>query len=210
MAIILFDVDGVLIHGYHANLKFRRCWDENLENDFGISRSDFTDHFIRGVFEQKVLVGKIDLYSALKKILPNLGYGGDPQTLIDYWMKEDSKVNTKLLPFVERLSVLPGVSLYIATNQEHVRACYLMEQVGFGKYFRDIFHSARVGYTKPNCRYFRKVEALLKHQVDQKIILFDDNQDVIHGALEAGWEAHLFNVPEDIFKSKTVSSLLAH
>ena len=121
-------------------------------------------------------------------------------------MKKDSKVNTGLLGYIERLS---DISLYIATNQEHVRAHYLMKQVGFGKYFQGIFHSARVGYTKPDSRYYKKVETLLKSQAKQQIILLDDNQDVIDAAFDADWEGHLFNIPEDIFKSETVASLLA-
>ena len=35
MTAVLFDVDGVLVHGYHAKPEFRKCWDENLERDFG-------------------------------------------------------------------------------------------------------------------------------------------------------------------------------
>ncbi|NDC56614.1 MAG: haloacid dehalogenase, partial [Alphaproteobacteria bacterium] len=35
---IFFDVDGVLIHGYHARPELRQCWDENLPRDFGIDR----------------------------------------------------------------------------------------------------------------------------------------------------------------------------
>ncbi len=208
MTIVLFDVDGVLMHGYHAKPEFRKCWDENLEEDFFISRSDFTKHFIRGVFEAEVLTGKRDLYSALQEVLPSIGHSDDPQLLIDYWMKKDSNINTELIPYVEKLSKLPDVSLFIATNQENVRAQYLMEEVGFSRYFQDIFNSARVGYMKPDRKFYERVEGLLCRQKGEKIILFDDNQSVVDGALAAGWEAHQFDVPEDLFKSKIVGNVL--
>lgn len=208
MTIILFDVDGVLIHGYHAKPELRKCWDIDLEVEFGISRADFTNCFVRGVFEQEVLTGKQDLYSALKAVLPDIGYQDDPQILIDYWIKKDSNVNTGLIRYIDALSKLPEISLFIATNQEHRRARYLMEEVGFKNYFDDIFYSARVGYMKPDRKYYEHVEKLFGQQQEQQVILFDDNQDVVDGASRAGWEGHQFDVPEDIFKSETVRTLL--
>jgi putative hydrolase of the HAD superfamily len=208
MPILLFDVDGVLIHGYHADPKYRKCWDEDLEKDFGISRADFTSRFIRGVFEKEVLIGKTDLYAALQTVLPSMGYKGAPQDLIDYWMKKDANLNTGLIPYIEQLSNIPNVSLYIATNQEHVWASYLMEELGLKRYFADIFHSARIGFCKPDRKFFEAVEALLNRQADYPVIFFDDHQEIVDGARDAGWEAHLFNVPEDIFKSDAVASLL--
>ena len=144
MLTILFDVDGVLIHGYHAKPEFQHCWDEALEQDFGIARADFVARFIKGVFEQEVLPGRIDLYDALAMTLPSLGYNADPQALIDYWMARDARVNTDVMPYIESLAQKPDVSLYIATNQEHTRARYLMEQVGFNAYFKDIYYAARL------------------------------------------------------------------
>ena len=33
---VLFDVDGVLVHGYHARPELQLRWDENLLEDLGI------------------------------------------------------------------------------------------------------------------------------------------------------------------------------
>ena len=126
MTFVLFDVDGVLIHGYHAKPELQKCWDEDLEKDFGIKREVFKSSFIHGIFEKDVLIGKCDLYSALKRKLPQMGYNGEPQNLIEYWMKKDANVNNSLMPYIKTLSETSGVSLYIATNQEDTRAQYLM------------------------------------------------------------------------------------
>lgn len=208
MTTILFDVDGVLIHGYHAKPEFQKCWDKDLEADFNIKRSDFKDVFIKGSFEQEVLVGKKSLHDALLEALPQIGYYDDPQNLIDYWMERDASVNHELIEYIEILSQCSGVILCIATNQEHVRASYLMQEVGFDKYFTDIFYAARLGALKPAMEFYEGIERL--HPVPKEdVIFFDDNQDVVDVAIEFGWEAHQFDTSHDIFKSDRVSALLS-
>ena len=53
---ILFDGDGVLIHGYHARKDLRHCWDANMEVDLGIKRQAFKDGFIFKDFINHVLM----------------------------------------------------------------------------------------------------------------------------------------------------------
>lgn len=208
MADILFDVDGVLVHGYHAKSAFSRHWDEQLEADFAISRSEFRDRFIHTVFKSEVLTGRLSLYEALEAVLPTIGHHGDPQKLIDYWMQRDAVITPGLLSYVERLHAGPSVRLFIATNQESVRARYLMSTMGFGRYFQDIFNSARLGILKPDPEFFARIEALLDRP-NEKPTFFDDREDVVEAACSAGWDAHQFDRPEDILKSKVVVSLLA-
>ena len=152
--VILFDVDGVLIHGYHARPELRKCWDENITQDFGIDRERFKNEFIFRSFVKDVLVGKKDLKDALSACLPNLGYTGDPQNFIDYWLKNDANVNHDLLDRIKILKASGETRLFIATNQEHNRARFLMSALGFADYFDDIFYSARIGSTKPSREYF--------------------------------------------------------
>ena len=207
MTTILFDVDGVLIHGCHAKPEFQNCWDEDLETDFNIKRSDFKNVFIKGSFKKEVLVGKKSLHEALREVLPQIGYHDDPQRLIDYWMKRDAKVNHELVRYIEILVNHPEVKLYLATNQEHVRANYLMQEVGFNKYFTDIFYSARLGVLKPAIQFYQEIERL--HPVPKEdVIFFDDDQDFVDSAIKFGWEAHQFDTPQDLLKSDRVRSLL--
>ncbi|MEM9832726.1 MAG: HAD-IA family hydrolase [Bacteroidota bacterium] len=207
MTAILFDVDGVLIHGYHAKPAFRKCWDEYLEADLQIKREDFKRVFIRDAFKREVLTGQKLLYEALQEVLPQIGYHDDPQMLIDYWMERDADVNHELIEYVERFTQHPEVTLYIASNQEHVRASYLMEEVGFKKYFKDIFYAARLGTLKPAAPFFEEIERLLSVPKED-IIFFDDSQEVVNAATEFGWEAHQFDTVEDLFNSDKVQSLL--
>lgn len=196
------------MHGYHARVELRRCWDENLHRDLGINRDAFKKHFISDVFVNEVLLGTRDLHCALTEVLPMLGYNGDAQEVIDYWLRNDSYINQDLLQHVTHLSANADVSLYIATNQERNRALYLMDELGLGAYFKDIYCSGRIGYMKPHAAYYEYVANDLGLTDRDHIILFDDRQAVVDGARAAGWEAHQFDEADDVLKSEAVRRIL--
>jgi len=205
--IILFDVDGVLIHGYHAREELRQCWDENLENDLGISRQKFKDGFIFKDFINHILTGQMNLHDALANFLPTIGYHGDPQIVIHYWLKKDSKINHDLIEKIKIIKQSPDVELYIATNQERNRAKYLMDVLGFAKHFKDIFHSAKIGHIKPAQKYFSRVHDMLGNPKTPPIF-FDDTLDVIQGAKNFGWQAYEFQTVDDLYQNDFAASLL--
>jgi putative hydrolase of the HAD superfamily len=189
MQAVLFDVDGVLVHGYHARPELRRCWDEHIQRDFAIERERFTREFILGPFVNEVLIGRTDLKEALAATLPALGFHGDPQVFIDYWLAKDAKLNTDLLGSIQALKRSGKVRLFIATNQEHHRARYLMNEMGLSEYFEDIFYSARIGHLKPTAEYFANISRTLTLSPGEKPILFDDTPGVTAAAKAFGWEA---------------------
>jgi putative hydrolase of the HAD superfamily len=80
---LLFDVDGVVVHGFHARPERRRRWDENLAADLGIDPAEFVEHFIRGPFERGVLTGRMSLVEGLVEVLPKIGFTGSPMVLVD-------------------------------------------------------------------------------------------------------------------------------
>jgi len=89
-----------------------------------------------------------------------------------------------------------------------MHSSYLMNMMGFGRYFQDIFNSARLGVLKPNPQFFARIEELL-NRPNEKPTFFDDREDVVAAARLAGWDAHQFDQPTDILKSKVVVSVLA-
>lgn len=208
MQIVFFDVDGVLVHGYHARPELRKCWDEKIKEDFGIDRERFKNEFILGPFLKEVIIGKKDLKEALSEILPDLGYKQDPQDFIDYWLQNDSNINHDLLEKIRILKDSKKVRLFIATNQEHNRAKHLMHTLGFDQYFEDIFYSARIGVLKPSHDFFKYISDILKLSPDQKPIFFDDTPNVITAAKEFGWDAVEFlnvsNLNQNDFIRKTL------
>ena len=193
---VFFDIDGVLVHGMHHNPLHVRRWDTRLLADMGVDPQRFTEEFIFGVFVKKVITGQMSLISALDRWLPTLGYRGSTMTFLNYWLEQDSVLNQPLLDLVATLRRRGEMSLYIATNQEHIRASWLWSHLGLSRLFEDMFHSARVGVRKPDQGFFDFIEQRIGPQ-DQPPLFFDDTPKVIEGARRAGWEAVLFNTVED-------------
>jgi putative hydrolase of the HAD superfamily len=206
---ILFDVDGVLINGYHAKPELCHYWDENIEHDLGIDRQHFKDNFIFKDFVSKVIVGKKDLFDALESYLPAANFNDDPQIVIDYWMENDAKVNHELIAEIKRIKQKGTDNLFIATNQEKTRANYLMKNVGFSEYFSDIFYAGKIGFLKPSDRYFQFIEDNLPKS-EYKPVLFDDTQAIIDFANNRGWEAYQFDGVEDLNKCEYIKDILSN
>lgn len=200
---IIFDVDGVLINGFHANEQFRNRWDENLYDELGITQDDLTNHFFNKRFGD-VLIGKRPLHEALNESLGDLKFNGTSQDIIDFWMKNDSNINYAVLDIVKKLNSA-SCDLYIATNQEHVRANYLWQHLGFKSYFKDIFYSARIGHAKPSLEYFVYINNAIG---GEDIIFFDDHPQNIDVAKSCGWQAYLFNEISDLTGNPLIQSLL--
>lgn len=107
---------------------------------------------------------------------------------------------------VKTLSKNADVKLYIATNQEHYRAAYLWNDLGFKDYFEDIYYSARLGCFKKDPAYFQQINAELNLK-DQTVLFFDDSPDNIATASSCGWNAVLFNDVNNLIEHPLIKSL---
>lgn len=192
---VIFDVDGVLVHGYHARPDQRQSWDKLLA-ELGIDANRFQSEFIFDIFIKKVLIGQMPMIEALDKRLPGLGFKGSPMVLLDHWLTHDSTPNRPLLDVVRKLKARDDLKLYIATNQDHARAQWLWQTQGLGELFEDIFYSARAGVRKPEKGFFDFIEKRIGPQSEPPLF-FDDTPKVIDGARGAGWEAVLFETNGD-------------
>lgn len=193
---IVFDVDGVLVHGYHARPDLQQRWDENLLADLGIDPERFRNEFIFDIFIKKVVIGETPLIEALDRRLPGLGFKGSSMAFAHYWLSRDSRVNEELIAAIRQLKANADIRLFIATNQDHMRAQWLWQTLGFGELFEDIFYSARAGAMKPHKAFFDFAEARMG-TLDEAPLFFDDTPKVVDGARAHGWEAVLFNTSAD-------------
>jgi putative hydrolase of the HAD superfamily len=78
--------------------------------------------------------------------------------------------------------------VYLATNQEHLRAAYLMENLGLAEHVEGIFYSARLGAKKPDVKFFAKIQAAVGLR-GEEMLLIDDSRQNVEAALKAGWQA---------------------
>ena len=205
---VFFDVDGVLVHGYHARPEQTRRWNESLLADLGVDPDRFNAEFIFDIFIKKVVIGQMSMMEALERRLPALGYKGSPMAFLHYWLTHDSTLNQHLIEAIRALKANADVRLFIATNQDHTRALWLWEILGLSDIFEDIFYSARIGIRKPEAAFFDFVMARVGPQSEPPLF-FDDTPKVIAGATAYGWEAIEFNGIDDFTTHPWVAERLA-
>jgi len=147
----MVDVDGVLIDGRPED---GRPWHTSLEEDLGFTPGTLHEQFFAPYWENIVLgrAGLMEhLPSALRQIAPHV----TPAEFISYWFEKDSRLAA---PLLQELLLLrsAGIRVYLATNQEHLRAAYLMEKLGLAKHVDGIFYSAHLGAKKPDMEFFAR------------------------------------------------------
>ena len=203
---ILFDVDGVLVHSlFHTDPQKRRRWDQHLLEDMGVDPTAFSRLFAGGF--EATITGKVSLIETLDGFLPTIGYTGSTLDFVAYWLGRDVYLNHQLFESIKQLRASGGVRLYIATNQEHLRANNLWSQLGLGHMFDDMFYAARLGVAKPDPRFFAKIDENIGPQ-QQVPLFFDDSGKVVDAAIDFGWDAALFADVEDFRKHPWIAARL--
>lgn len=201
---IFFDVDGVLIDGWHADSTLRRPWDATIETDLGVDREAFQKLFFGTAGTHSTspmaecVVGRRDLSEALAEVLPKVGYNGRIDDFMRYWFEKDSSVNADMLKLVEEIRGGSGAKVYIATGQEHYRARYLWNELGFSKRFDHMFYSAAIGHSKKDVRFFESINSSLSIGVEERPLFFDDQPEIIELAKSVGWAGTAFTSIRDV------------
>jgi putative hydrolase of the HAD superfamily len=180
---LMIDVDGVLVCGRPSDGK---PWASTIESDLGFSMDSLQREFFTPYWDE-IVIGQAELSRHLKpalaKIAPNLTY----EEFIAYWFKNDARLNIGLLEELNRQRKF-GKKVYLATNQEHIRATYLLKVLGLGNYCDGIFYSAALGCRKPDTSFFAKASALSGLPPNQ-LLLVDDTYANIAAAKNSGWNA---------------------
>jgi len=200
---LIFDVDGVLIDGWHANSALREPWDATLEADLGINREAFQKLFFgtpggrsaSPMFE--CLTGRRDLGDALADVLPKVGYQRNRDDFMRYWFEKGSNVNADVFSLVEDIRKGGGAKMYVATGQEHHRARYLCNELGFS-HFDGRFYSAEIGHPKKDVEFFEAINRSLGIDAWQRPLFFDDQPEIVEVAKSAGWDGTAFTSIKDV------------
>jgi putative hydrolase of the HAD superfamily len=179
----MVDVDGVLVDGRPED---GRHWQTSIEEDLGFTSDSLNEHFFVPYWENIVL-GRAELMERLTTALQTIAPHVTPADFVSYWFARDSRLATALLL---ELSLIrsAGIRVYLATNQEHLRAAHLMEKLGLAERVDGIFYSARLGVKKPDMEFFAKAQAAVGLH-GEELLLIDDSRQNIEAALRAGWPA---------------------
>lgn len=183
MLTVLLDVDGVLVHGRPGDGKHLFT---DLERDLGIplpllQREFFVPHWPDIVTGKKPLLP--ELAAVLARIAPNVS----AETLLDYRLRNDARIDKAVLAAVDRYR-LAGGKVFLATNQEHHRARFLMEDLALSAHVDGMFYSAALGARKPDRSFFEAAAATLGMAGDDPILI-DDTEANVLAARRFGWRA---------------------
>lgn len=183
MKVLMVDVDGVLIHGRPTDGLPLFTY---LERDLGL-RLDLLQQEFFQTHWRDIIIGHAALEPRLAGVLAKIAPHLSAETLIDYWFENDSRLDLNLL---EELAALrqSGITLLLATNQEHSRARYLMEHIGLSAHFDDIIYSAALGHSKPSPDFFR-LATERAGVLPGEIAFIDDMAENIEAARQFGWNA---------------------
>lgn len=182
----MLDVDGVLVNGRPQDGKHLFT---DLERDLGLSRSLLQAAFF-DVYWQEIVMGRDALLPRLRSVLGKIAPQLEAQRLIDYWFVNDSRIDAAMLADVDALR-RGGMKVFLATNQEHLRARYLMEQMELGAHVDGIVYSAALGVRKPMPEFYRLAAERTGVSPDE-IVFIDDVAANIEAARAARWNAVLW------------------
>lgn len=178
----MVDVDGVLIDGRPED---GLPWKTSIEQDLGFTADALHQEFF-GPHWDDILLGRAGLMDRLKPALQKIAPHLTPDEFLSYWFNKDSRI---FAPLLRELSLArsAGIRVYLATNQEHLRAEHLMARQLLAESVDGIFYSARLGAKKPDPEFFIRVQAALGLSGDE-ILLIDDSLKNIDAAITVGWQ----------------------
>lgn len=175
MTVLMLDVDGVLVTDVSETFVRDAVRDATVA---GLRDGLTGDHW------QALATGRADLPDLVATLLPE---GADVEGVLDYWFASETHIDPAVLAAVRRLRA-GGMRVYLATNQEHRRARYLMETLGLLAHVDGIVHSAALGHRKPAPEYFAAAAAKVGVRPED-IVFIDDNAANVDAARLAGWRA---------------------
>ena len=181
----MVDVDGVLLVSPGG-----RSWSWNIQADLGLDPQLFQTRFF-GPHWPDVMYGRADLHDRLTPVLAEIAPHLTSQALTDYWFARDAVRDDTLLADLAALRAT-GVALHLATVQEHHRARYLWETLGFRDRFDAIHYSADYGCGKPDPDFFQAVVARTGF-APADLTLIDDRASNVEGARACGWRGVLWD-----------------
>lgn len=189
--VILFDCDGPII-------KREKYFSQRLkEQGEGLNEPKVRD-FFKNEFLQ-IERGKADLKQVLSKLIPQWGYKGTVEELMDFWFSGEAEINLNMKEYILKLKD-NGVKAYLATNNEKYRTEYLWNVVGIKNFLEGLFSSCYLGYMKPEVEYWQEIYKVLNKYPKENILVLDDKQAAIDSAQAFGFKAELYTTLDDFKK----------
>ena len=177
----MLDVDGVVVTGRPREGGHPFA---DIEVELGVPAIPLQHKFF-DTHWPAIIVGREPLEPRLAEVLADIAPSVSAAALIDYWFRNDARLDQAVLGSVARLRA-DGMKVLLATNQEHLRARYLMEELGLGRQVDGIAYSAALGHRKPTPEFYTAASALAGAD-PADLVLVDDVLANVETAIAAGW-----------------------
>jgi putative hydrolase of the HAD superfamily len=181
MTVLMLDVDGVVVTGRPRDGGHPFA---DIEAELGVPAIPLQHKFF-DTHWPAIIVGREPLEPRLAEVLADIAPSVSAAALIDYWFRNDARLDQAVLDSVARLRA-DGMKVLLATNQEHLRARYLMEELGLGRQVDGIAYSAALGHRKPAPEFYTSASALARAD-PADLVLVDDVLANVEAAIAAGW-----------------------
>ncbi len=195
MTVLVLDCDGVVVLGHPEGGR----WDRHLERDLGLRIELLQERFFRAHFAG-IVTGETDLFEVLERVWPELGCAATPREFVDYWLRNDSRLDPQVLAMVDRWRS-GGGKAFLATVQEHNRARFLWDGLKLREHFDGMLYSADLGARKPHAEFFERALARLPVSSPGEILFLDDFAKNVEAARTQGWQAHLHTCADDLTRA---------
>ena len=183
---VLVDADGVL----QVNA------DDWLDRLRAFVAPDDADAFVDDLFdaEQPALRGERRFADVVAEVCARWGLAGREDELVDHW--RHALVQPEVVAVVRALRS-SGLPCHLATNQNDVRAAYLLDDLGYADLFDSAFCSCDLGATKEDPAFLRTVAERLGLAVGE-LLLVDDSEKHVESAHAAGARAVLWSTEDSV------------
>lgn len=189
---VMLDVDGVLVSGRPGD---GLRWDHALSEDLGVSRAALGEGFFARHWEE-IVTGKRALLPALAGFLEEIVAPVTAEQFLAYWFANDSRIMPAVLADC-RAARRRGVPVYLATNQDHCRARFLMEHMALAQEVDGLIYSAQAGCRKPQPAFFAHAQRMTGYRPGD-LLLVDDTAENVAAAREVGWSAVLWTADQSL------------
>jgi putative hydrolase of the HAD superfamily len=181
---VLVDADGVL----QVNA------DDWLDRLRAFVPAEDGEEFVDDLFaaEEPALRGERRFADVVAEVCARWRLTGREEELVDHW--RHALVQPEVVELVRELRDT-GIGCHLATNQNDVRAAYLLDELGYADLFDSAFCSCDLGTTKDDPAFLRAVADRLGLPIGQ-LLLVDDSEDHVETARRAGARAVQWSVGE--------------
>jgi putative hydrolase of the HAD superfamily len=197
---LLLDVDGVL--QFH-----RPEFVVAIERDYQWRHGylAFQRELLQDPGEARSLIGDGDLLTVVRRVLPRHVQGLSADVFINRWLAGNIELNHELLDVIPRIAV---EEIYLATNQEPVRAKHIAGLYTDRPWLTGILVSHEIGHAKPDRAFFDQALARIGRQ-PQECLFIDDKQTFVAGAIAAGLPSIHFHTNREIIADLAALGLLS-